>query len=278
MKKSFGLMFGLLLSACGYVGPGEEGVLVNSLGDGKGVVSEPLTTGYYYLGMFSHLYSFPTFTQTYTWDKGNNEQITFGVGGGNSITTDVGITYHIEPGKVPLVFQKYRRGINEITNIYLHNMVRDAMNEVGSKHPIEYVYGEGKGDFINQVQEMVSGQVKPIGINIERVYWIGKLGLPTSIEEAINGKTAAVQIALKKEFELASSKADAAKLVAEAQGEGDALLIKAQKQSEANRVLAQSLTRDFVQYQEVLKWDGRVPMVSGNTSGLLLNMPQGQNR
>lgn len=277
MKKIIGLLFGIMLSACSYVGPGEEGVMVNSLGDNKGVVKEALTTGYYYTGFFSTVYSFPTFTQNYNWTAQNHEQIGFADAGGLPISADIGISYHIEPGKVTSVFQKYRRGIDEITDIYLHNMVQEAFNVQGSKHPIEYIYGEGKSAMIGEVQKAVAEQVQPIGIVIENLFWRNQLGLPEATSAAINAKTNASQLAQQKENELAASKADAAKTVAAAQGEADSTLLKARAQAQANKILAESLTKDFVQYQEVLRWDGKVPMVSGNSSGLLLNM-QGQTR
>lgn len=273
MRRIAALLFlASSLAACSYVAPGEEGVMVNSLGSDRGVTG-PLTNGYYYTGFFSTVYPFPTFTQNYNWDASNKEQIAFSDSGGLSITTDIGISYHVEPGKVVPLFLKYRRGIDEITNIYLHNMVRDALIEEGSKHPIEYIYGEGRPQIIVAVQEAVQAQVLSIGIVVEKIYWIGKLGLPDGVTDSINAKIAATQIAQQKENELQASKADAAKLVAAAQGEAESTLVKAKAQAEANDVLAKSLTPQFVEYQKTLKWDGKLPLYSGGNGGLLLTPP-----
>lgn len=57
-------------------------------------------------------------------------------------------------------------------------MVRDALVIEASTLPIEAVYGRGKADLIANVEKRVRDQVEPIGINIERVYWIGNLRLP----------------------------------------------------------------------------------------------------
>lgn len=282
MKKIFGMLSGLLciglsLSACGYVGPGEEGIIVNSLGDSKGVVTEPVGTGYHYLGWFSHLYTFPTFTQNYNWTDQNREQITFADSGGLSVVTDIGISYHVVPGKVPELFQKYRRGIEEITDIYLHNMVRDSLNEIGSKHPIEFIYGEGKSQIITDVQKAVEVQVKDYGIEVEKVYWIGQLHLPDAVTTSINNKIQATQLAQQKQNELVQAQADAAKVVATANGDAQSTLLKANAQAQANKALAASISPELTRYLEVQRWDGKLPMYSGAGTTMLLNAPNGRN-
>ncbi len=273
MKRNWllGVLFGLVLSGCGYVGPGEEGIIVNSLGGDKGVVAEPVGTGYHYLGWFSHLYTFPTFTQNYNWTDQNREQITFADSGGLSIVTDIGISYHVVPGKVPELFQKYRRGIDEITDIYLHNMVRDALNEIGSKHPIEFIYGEGKSQIINDVQSAVQVQVKDYGIEIEKVYWIGQLHLPDAVTTSINNKIQATQLAQQKQNELVQAQADAAKAIAAANGVAQARLAVQKAEAEGNIAVAKSISPELTRYLEVQKWDGKLPMYSGTGMSMLIN-------
>ena len=65
---------------------------------------------------------------------------------------------------VTKVFQKYRKGINEITSIYLRSMVRDALVSEASKLTIDKVYGDGKENLIKSVQERVVNQTKDIRI------------------------------------------------------------------------------------------------------------------
>lgn len=267
MKKLFRLTcaLGLMaaLAACTRVMPGEEGVMVHTMGSDRGVDQTPLSQGYYYTGFTSSIYSFPTFTQNYNWDKSNQEEIAFSDSGGVNLETAIGISYHVEPGKVVPLFLKYRKGIDEITNIYLHNMVRDALIEEASKHPVEYIYGVGRPQIIQAVQASVQAQVAPFGIAVEKVYWIGKLGLPPQVETSINAKQAAVQQAQQRENEVKTAEAQAQIEVAKATGEARAITAKAQAQADANRVLAQSLTNEFVEYQKTLKWDGRLPTFTG---------------
>ena len=101
-----------------------------------------MSVGRYCIGFNEDLYLFPTFTQNYVWTQNkaegspNNESITFQTTEGMSVNADVGISYHIKPSKVTTVFLKYRKGVDEITDIFLRNIVRDALNTAASKKPV----------------------------------------------------------------------------------------------------------------------------------------------
>ena len=120
------------LSGCSKVPAGNVGVKVYLLGGEKGVDSEVLRVGRYWIGINEDLFLFPTFTQNYVWTKDategspTDESITFQTQEGLGVNADIGISYHIDTDKVSLIFQKYRKGVDEITDIYLRNMVRDA--------------------------------------------------------------------------------------------------------------------------------------------------------
>ena len=53
---------------------------------------------------------------------------------------------------------------------------------------------------------------------------------------------------------------------AKAEAEAQSIKIKAEAQAEANRVLAQSLTNNIIQYEKIQKWDGKLPQVTGNSN------------
>jgi regulator of protease activity HflC (stomatin/prohibitin superfamily) len=74
----------------------------------------------------------------------------------------------------------------------------------------------------------------------------------------------ATWLALTKENELRQVQADAAKSVAKATGDANALAIWADAQSNANRKIAESLTGNLVQYKALEKWNGILPTVSGS--------------
>lgn len=264
MKKILLAIAVIMLSACSKVPSGNVGVKVFLLGGEKGVDTQVLGPGKYWIGMNEELFLFPTFTQNYTWLKGQNEDesLSFQTIEGMSVNADVGISYAIDPVKVPVVFQKYRKGVNEITDIYLRNMVRDALVKAASDQPIETVYGKGKADLIAEVQKEVQDQVKDIGILVEKIYWVGDLRLPPTVVASINAKIQATQIAMQRENEVATARAEADKQIAQARGESESRLMIAKAEAESIKIKAEALkaNANLVELNAVEKWDGKLPV------------------
>lgn len=265
----------LLSSTFSKVPAGYRGVKVNLYGSEKGVAEMSVGVGRYLLGWNTELYLFPTFLQNYSW-KGE-QAITMQTSEGLSIKTDAGITYSIEPDNVVHVFQKYRLGIDEITNTFLHNMVRDAMNEVASTMTVEQIYGANKEKFIQQVNEIVKREAGANGIDVDKIYLVGSFELPESVVNSINSKIQASQNAMKVENEVATAKAEAQKTIVDAQAHGQQVLINAESQAKANKILAESLTKEFVQYQAILKWNGELPRMTGNAAVPFVNVTDKSN-
>jgi regulator of protease activity HflC (stomatin/prohibitin superfamily) len=136
----------LLWGACfKMISPGYVGGVVDYFGDKKGVESEELHVGMHWIAPWKSVYTFPIFEQNHIWE--NHDSFHFQTSEGMAINADVGITFHLEPSKIPVIFQKYRRGMDEITHIFLRNYIRDAINKSASKMKIEDLYGSGKESF-----------------------------------------------------------------------------------------------------------------------------------
>jgi regulator of protease activity HflC (stomatin/prohibitin superfamily) len=269
------------LASCHKVPAGYRGVMVNLYGSDKGVSEQTVGVGRYYLGWNKELYLFPTFLQNYSWIKG--QAITMQTSEGLTITTNVGITYQIAPDNVAKVFTRYRLGIDEITNTFLHNMVRDAMNETASTMTVDQIYSTRKEEFIRRVNDMVRNDAVKNGIDVDKIYLIGSFDLPNSVMGAINAKIQASQNAVKVENEIATSRAEAQKTVVEAkaaaarrviEAEANAkqITLNAESQAKANKILAESLTPEFVQYQAILKWDGQLPRTNATGAMPFINI------
>jgi regulator of protease activity HflC (stomatin/prohibitin superfamily) len=260
MKSKLIVLLALfILAACSKVPAGYQGIIVNLYGSEKGVSEKPVGIGKYWLGWNEELFIFPTFLQNYTWVKGarerEDESITMQTSEGLSINTDAGITYQITPDNVVKVFQKYRQGIEEITNTFLRNMVRDAMNQTASTMTIEQLYGAHKEAFMTEVNELVKKQAIASGINVDKIYLIGTFRLPPTVEASINAKIQATQNAMMIENQVAAAQAEAKKL-----------LIKATAEAQANELVAKSTTSQYLQYVAIQRWDGKLPQVTSGAT------------
>lgn len=261
------------LAACSKVPAGHVGVKVYLLGSSKGVDVEEKGVGRYWLSWNEEMYTFPTFTQNHTWT--GKERLSFQTIEGLAVQADVGISYHVNPSKVTTVFQKYRKGIEEITDIYLRNMVRDALVKQASRMNIEAVYGSGKATLIERVQEDVARQTENIGLVIEKIYWVGDLALPETVVGAINAKIQATQMAEQRRNEVEQSKAEAQKAVEAARGEADAKLTLAKAEADAIALKGQALRQnpEVINLSGIEKWDGKLPtFISGEAGVPFINL------
>lgn len=266
MKKLIALgAIALTLTACDRVPAGYRGVIVNLYGSDKGVSEESVGVGRYYLGWNKEMYLFPTFLQNRSWS--GEQAITMQTSEGLTISTDAGITYQIQPDNVVKVFTKYRLGIEEITDTFLHNLVRDAMNEVASTMTVDQIYGIKKEEFISKVNAIVIKAANANGIDVDKIYLIGTFVLPAMVRNSIDVKIQASQNAIKVENEVATSRAEAQKTIVEAEARAKQILINAEAQAKANKILAESLSAEFVEYQAILRWNGILPTT--NASGAL---------
>lgn len=265
-----------LFTACNveYVAPGNVGILINMRGQEKGVERQVLPPGRYSLGWNEKLYVFPTVSQNYVYTKSahegskENEEMTFQDKDGMSLSGDFGVTYNIVPDKVSFIFQKYGKGVEEITGVVIRNAVRDELGRYASQLPVETIYGSGKGKFIDDVSKAVHADLEPIGVNVERIYAVSDLRLPKTIIDAINAKLEQNQNNLKASAQIAEANAKAQKR-----------LIEAQAEAEANLKVAKSITPEYLQYLWIERWDTHLPeVVAGAGAQPLLNLavPQGR--
>lgn len=266
-KMVFSILTILFIIWCMFfkmIQPGYVGVVVDLMGDKKGVEAKELHVGMHWIAPWKSVYQFPIFEQNDTWE-GDHEGFNFQTSEGMAVSADIGITYHLRSESIPLIFQRYRRGMDEITHVFIRNYIRDAINKSASKTRIEDLYS-GKEGFFEDVEKHVREDLSPIGIELSRIYLIGRFHFPTNVITALNAKIEAMQRAQQRENELREAEAEAKKQIAKAEGQAKCAILQAESEAKANLVLAKSVTPELIQWQAVQKWDGKMPHV---TSGAM---------
>lgn len=252
-----------MLTGCGMhkVPVGNVGVKFNNYGESKGVDEEVVGPGYYFLSLNENIVDFPTFMQNYNWTQSVqegrpvDESIAFQTKEGVIVQTDIGISFSIPKHNVAKVYQKYRKGVDEITDIYLRNMVRDAMVKYGAEYTVEDLYSGKKAEFMAKITTDVMSRAPDF--IIDKIFLLNTFRVPESISKSINDKIAATQRAQQRENELREADAQALKDVAEARGK-----------AEANAALTKTLTPLILQEMAIQKWDGKLPQAIGAGSSV----------
>jgi regulator of protease activity HflC (stomatin/prohibitin superfamily) len=281
----------LSVGGCAVVSPGHEGIKVNYYGTDKGVSDIPLVTGMVWYNPFTtSVFVFPTYVQTTQWVA--NEQMVFNSKEGMVFAADISLSYQIEASKVPAFYVKFRTDKMEtFTDGFLHNIARDAFNEVASTYDADELYTK-KDELIPKVLAKVNAQTKDFGVNLIQLGYIGALHAPENVTLAIQNKVAAIQNAQRAENEIQQAKAEAAKTVATAQGEADsriarakgeaeALVAEAQGKAKANQVLSATINPQLLQWKQIevsaeyaTRWNGEMPQImGGQTPNLFMGFP-----
>lgn len=275
------LVIGLLLGAvgvgCTRVEPGYVGIRVNLYGSQRGVEDFPIVTGRVWYNPWSEdIYEFPTFLQNVVWDKAGSidESITFNSIEGAIINADIALSYSFEGDKVPDLFVAFRKGPEEIRDIYMRSQVRDAFSRYAGEMKVVDVFGARKQVLLDRVKTNLEEELGPRGFKIDMVSFVGALRVDERVERSINAVIEATQRAIEAENKVRQSEAEAQQRIATAHGESESLKSIAAGQAEANRIVAQSLTPELVQWQAVQRWNGILPQVTSGGTPFIGVMPK----
>lgn len=245
------------------VEPGNVGIIVNRLGDEKGVEQQVKGVGRYWIGWNEDLYTFPTFKQMKTYDG----IFTFQMSDGTTIGYHIGVAYKVNPTKVATVFQTYRKGVDEITDSDLQQKIADSLNRLASRMTTDKFIDGGKSDLLTEALSMIQAEMTPVGIEVISLSYVGKPEYPPTVIASINAKVTANQVTLQREQEIKQSEAEAEKERAKARGESDSARIRAQGEADAIKLRGEALAANpnVIQLDAIAKWNGVMPttMVPG---------------
>jgi regulator of protease activity HflC (stomatin/prohibitin superfamily) len=257
----------ILFKSCERIDAGHVGVKVNLYGDNKGVSDVTEVTGMVFFNPITHnIYEFPTFIQhkEYT---GDNSFVVNSKDGSEFHVSPI-INYSVKREKVPAIFAKYRRSLDQIEEGFLKTSVFDAFRLATNKYTADELIGNRQAYEI-EVRRILETQLLNEGFIVNQ--FTSNLVYPETFKAAIEAKNNAVQAALRAENEVKTAEAQAKIKVATAEGNAQALLTSAKAEAEANRLKQATLTPLLIQLEYVNKWDGKLP-VYGQVPTLFKNI------
>ena len=259
-------LFAVVLLAVGFtsfthVDTGHVGIQVNNLGGGVQPEAKPV--GWYFTPPSVSIHEYPVSTKTYVWSKSagegkpENEEITFQAEAMN-ITSDVGISYHVDTLKAPALYSKYPGEIDAVIAGPVRLEVRSALIAEASGMTVEALMGTGRNDLINRATARVQKKFEPLGLDIDQLYW-ADIRYPAAIVAQVNARKANEQAALAAQANVATATANANAAIATAKGKAEAMSIEAH---------AISTNPEILQLRGIEKWDGHFPQYMGGQAPL----------
>ena len=262
-----------IFSSCERIDAGHVGVKVNLYGNGKGVDDVTECAGLvFYNPLSTRIYEFPYFVQHKEYIKTEDMDNSFVVNSkdGSEFHVSPMINYTVQRDKIPYVFAKYRRSLQEIEDGFIKTAIYDAFRMTANYYTAEELVSN-RQEFENRVKRTMDSAVLKEGFVISQLS--SNLGYPESFKNAIINKNNAVQAALMAENQVKTAEAQAKIKVATAQGNAEAMLTEVRAKAEANKLEQASLTPMLLQKQWIEKWDGALPTTQlANGTGMMLNM------
>lgn len=156
--------------------------------------------------------------------------------------------------------------LETIIDTDIKKMVEDEFNMEVAKYKSTDLLSH-KTDIMNVVKENVVNYFKDYGITIT------VLGL----KEGISYENPNIQLTIDEKFaseqKLEIQQNENSANLEKANAEAEALIIAAEAQAEANRILSESITDKILEQMYYEKWDGKLPTVYGGDDSMMIQVP-----
>lgn len=189
-----------------------------------------------------------------------------------TVSSTIAVNYRLVSDKTP---EMYKTVGQEYQTILITPAVQECMKSVTAKYTAEELITKRQavGD---EVKESLSERLNNYGIYIEK-FNIINFDFSADYNNAIEAKQVAEQNLLKTQTEqeqaIVIAEANAKQKVIAANAEAEAILAQAQAQADANKLLEESLSGKVIAYEQIQKWNGVMPKVTGSDgNGLLINV------
>lgn len=143
----------------------------------------------------------------------------------------------------------------------------DFIKEVVPKYPVIDILGK-RDEIRAQAREKLGENLHRYGIVVEDIY-ISNITFSPEYQAAIERKQTAQQNVETENQLLAAKRIQSEQVIVEAEAQAKAQIARANGESQANLARTSSITPQLIEYLRWTKWDGRLPMVTGDTQPLL---------
>jgi regulator of protease activity HflC (stomatin/prohibitin superfamily) len=280
------VLLGLTVSTWRSINPGYVGIVFDKAN--HNVTAGALEPGWAFINPFTQaIQEYPITIQTYSMVQNATEgqvsgddSIKVQSNEGQQLNLDVVIQYQVIKEEAGQLYQDWGGAdITVVEDRVVRQYTRSQVPVVASKYGWEEVTSS-KRDAINGAistslaTEFAKRHLRLISFGVREVH------LPDSLQKALDAKIQAQQQAEQQKYQLQQAQVKAEQDVAEAtgranalkaqaEGEAQATLTRAQAQAEANKQLAQSLTPELIRYQQLQRWDGKLPVFSSGATPLI---------
>ena len=282
------VLLGLTVSAWRSIAPGYVGIVFDKAN--HNVTAGALEPGWAFINPFTQaIQQYPITIQTYSMVQKGTEGQTTGDDSikvqsneGQQLNLDIVIQYQVIKEEAGALYQDW--GGADITTVQdqaVRQYTRSQVPVVASKYTWEEITSSKRAEIVGEISQVLTAELAKRHLRLISM-GVREVHLPQSLQTALDQKIQAQQQAEQQKYQLQQAQVKAQQDVAEAtgranalkaqaEGEAQATLTRATAQSEANKQLAQSLTPELIRYQQLQRWDGKLPVFSGGNATPLID-------
>ena len=276
-------LISVVYSAWRSIRPGYVGIVFDKAN--HNVTARQLEPGWAFINPLSQaIQEYPVTIRTYSMVQKANEgrergddSIKVQSSEGQQLNLDVVIQYQVKKQESADLYKDWGgAGIEAVEDGIVRQYTRSQVPVIAAKFTWEEIASSKRGLITQEIsdklkEEMVARHLTLVSFGIREVH------LPSSLQSALDQKIQAQQAAEQQSYQLKQAQVKAEQDVAEAtgranalkaqaEGEAGAILTRAKAQREANSMLSQTLTQELIRSQQIQKWDGKLPIVTGSTA------------
>ncbi len=245
---------------------GYKGLKVNLTGNSRGVADYQYKTGWVlYNGWVEQIKEFPLYQQHIEYD----EQTVI-TKGGFAATIKPSFNYSLREDAIGDMFVNLRLEIKEVEQGWLKNAIVSSVNDVANRWEVDAIF--------NQREQFEAAIVAECNKRVTQWFEVSQLRTniipPTSLQQAIESKTKAVQEAQAAQQRTLVAEAEAKEKIAIARGDSAKTIINANAAALSMKIKQKELTPLYVEFVKASAWDGKLPSTMAGGSGTFLNIKQ----
>ena len=185
-----------------------------------------------------------------------------------TITSNIAVNYHIAKDRGPEIYKNIGLSYEEVL---IAPTVNEVLKAVTAKYTaVELVSTRSEVSIL--LDENLNGKLNEYGIYIDEINIID-WDFSEEYIRAIEAKQVAEQNLIKTRTEqeqaLVIANTEAEKRVIAAEAEANEIKMLAEANAESNKILTESLSDLLIKYQTLQRWDGKLPMVTGDATPMI---------
>ena len=183
------------------------------------------------------------------------------------VTTTIAVNYRIVPEAAGDIYKTLRQ---EFEFRVIKPNIEESIKAATAMFQAEELIT--KRELVKaKVKEILTERVREYNIEILAVYIID-FQFSTEFQRAIEAKVTAEQSALEAKNKLEQIRHEAQQQVIQAEAAANATIMTATAEAEAIRLVRESLTAEYLNYIAIQQWDGKLPLVVGEGTGLIIDV------